>query len=162
MKMIRKGDLFCLLDNENVVEQSSRQSALHFEVVYTNIHDYIRVCGEYPKGRVIRALTWPKMRRLHMPCFLLWCDYFPSLNLFIHFPLCHCFPYPHLSLSLTLSLSFSPPLWLSMLIPIAIYFYHYLESRNWLYLTYCYNTRQSTKKHILVIHFGFEQKMCNR
>ena len=57
MKMIRKGDLFCLLDNENVVEQSSRQSALHFEVVYTNIHDYIRVCGEYPKGRVIRALT---------------------------------------------------------------------------------------------------------
>ena len=54
-KEYREG--FCLLDNENVVEQSSRQSALHFEVVYTNIHDYIRVCGEYPKGRVIRALT---------------------------------------------------------------------------------------------------------
>ena len=43
-KEYREG--FCLLDNQNVVEQSSRQSALHFEVVYTNIHVCI-TCVRY-------------------------------------------------------------------------------------------------------------------
>ena len=164
-KEYREG--FCLLDNENVVEQSSRQSALHFEVVYTNIHVCV-TCVRYSfvYAFVYVYLLWisqrtcnqninlTKTKRSHMPCFLYSVIISPvSISLSI------CNYDIVLSLSLSLSLS----LWLSMLILIAIDLYHYSESRNWLCLTYCYNAiRSLQKKHILVIHFGFEQKMCNR
>ena len=142
---------------------SNHQGNQHFTLkLFTLTYMSMYVCLLRISQRTCNQnINLTKTKRSHMPCFLYSVIISPvsiSLSIF-HYVIVSPIP---ISLSLSLSLSFPPPLWLSMLIPIAIYFYHYLESRNWLYLTYCYNTRQSTKKHILVIHFGFEQKMCNR
>ena len=125
-------------------------SVLRVFVILSCMCTFICVCCEYPKGLVIRTLTWPK-RSAHicLVFFIVWL-----------FPLSQSlYPFATMTLSLSLFLSLSLSLWLSMLIPLAIDLYHYSESRNWLCLTYCYNaTRGLQKKHILVIHFGFEQK----
>ena len=121
-----------------------------FTLTYMSLYVF---AANIPKGRVIRTLTWPK-RSAHI------CLVFFIVRLFLSSQ--SLYPSPSMALFLSFSLSLSLSFSLSMLIPIAIDLYHHLESRNWLCLTYCYNTSWGTKKHILVIHFGFEQKMCNR
>ena len=139
---------------------SNHQGNQHFTLkLFTLTYMSMYVCLLRISQRTCNQnINLTKTKRSHMPCFLYSAIIFPvSISLSI----CH-YTIGFLTLSLSLSLSISLSLWLSMLIPIAIDLYHYLESRNWLCLTYCYNACRSTKKHILVIHFGFKQKMCNR